>query len=155
MQERALPLSLTGLEIVFLTDSVRNADNIPADQAEFPCVKPLILLLASVYNEVIENGAVKNIILEIAITMNMAWYLRTKVRSGDIAIDGKTNVGVPLNLKLNELIMRFEVEDNFPSALEDGEVPLTDEKKAWLKEGANATRTNPDPSPDGSAYCES
>jgi hypothetical protein len=127
-----LPLELTGLEVVFLLDSLRNAGNFTEAQAEFDCLEDLVLKLASLYRELVTPDGIAPGPLRVEVNEAETWLLRAKVRTGDVGIDGTTNVGVPLSLKLYELMARFEadVDEYWQTAAEDGERPLTAEQQA-------------------------
>lgn len=126
-------LSLTGLETVFLSDTLRNADNISQDNDQFEYLKPLVVNLASLYVELLSGEGILPGPLDIEITEPQAWLLRQKVRTGDIAIDGKTNVGVSLLTKLYNILIMFSNQMQDIETSEDGPV-LSEQNKADLKE---------------------
>lgn len=144
MIERTRVLALTGLEVVWLSDAVRNAKTIKEDEDEQSCVKPLVLNLGSAYLELVKPDGIIDGPVEIAVTEAQCWLMRALVRTGDLAIDGKTNVGVPLLTKLYGLLMQFasELDDLEVSAYESP--PLTEEARRDLKEQGYVTRWRPD-----------
>jgi hypothetical protein len=105
-----LPLTLSGLEVVFLTDGIRNSDiaeGLPDKDAYWPLAREALLLLGSAYLEVVTPEGIKPGPVTIYISEEVAWLLRGKVRTGDVAIDGKTNVGTSLLLKLYAMLESF------------------------------------------------
>lgn len=136
-------LSLTGLETVFLSDALRNADNISQDNDQFECLKPLVVNLASLYIELLSREGILPGPLDIEITEPQAWLLRQKVRTGDIAIDGKTNVGVSLLTKLYNILIMFSNQMQDIETSELDEPMLNEQNKYDLKEQVYA-RWRPD-----------
>jgi hypothetical protein len=68
------------------------------------------------------------------VTEEMAWLFRSKVRTGDVAIDGHTNVGIPLLLKLYALLSAFNAEiAGLPPTSSEGEPAPTDEARDFLR----------------------
>lgn len=150
MIEPALPIELLGIEIVFLMDKLRNGDNGKTVEEELSCLRPLILIMGSAYREVVTPqgiDAVKPVTLHV--TKDMAWLLRSKVMTGDIGCDGKTVIGVNLNLKLFELLENFESGMSDMATVDADEELLSEETKKWLKEGFDARPLNHS-SPDAS-----
>lgn len=129
-----LPISLSGLETVFLLDSVRNGASIKDIEDELGCLHELVLNLGSLYRELVKPEGIQPGPLSVHISKEQAWLLRAKVRTGDLGIDGQTNVGVGLSLKLYELMARFEsrVKESFDEAAED-EPPLSADGREALK----------------------
>jgi len=90
------------------------------------------------------------------ITEEVAWLLRSKVRTGDLAIDGTTNVGVPLLLKLYDILSAFNSDiSGLPPVGDEVEPAMTERERQFLKvlkEGANAgAKSNPNTGPDAYA----
>ena len=143
MIERTRSLSLTGLEVVWLSDAVRNAKTIKEHEDEPSCVEPLVLNLGSAYLELCTSEGIAEGPVEIAVTEAQCWLMRALVRTGDLAIDGKTNVGVPLLTKLYGLLMQFASElDDLEVGAYDGAV-LSEDAKRDLKERSYDTRWRP------------
>jgi hypothetical protein len=106
-------LTLTGLEVVYLTDSVTNrdiAEGLPDRDAYVPLARQVLLLMGSAYRELVSSEGIKSGPITLQVTEEIAWLLRSKVRTGDVAIDGTTNVGIPLLLKLYEILNAFNSE---------------------------------------------
>lgn len=128
MQDPTLPLELNGMEVIYLTDSVKNSDvaeGLPEKDAYVPLARALLLLLGSAYRELVRPGVPP---LEgpvsIEINQEQAWLLRTKVRTSDVGYDGMTNIGAGLLIKLYALILEFnaDIPELFAGrALEDQE----------------------------------
>jgi hypothetical protein len=144
-------LTLTGLEVVFLTDSISNkdiAEGLPDRDAYVALGREAILLLGSAYRELVSPEGVQEGPVTLQVNEEVAWLLRSKVRTGDLAIDGKTNIGIPLLLKL------FEVLNSFTAALDgpfstDEEPEISERDRQFLihlKEGTNA-RANANENP--------
>lgn len=115
---KKLPLELTGMEVVHLTDSIRNTDyaDVPQGKEEFVKVsRELLTTLASCYNELVhrdlttDDGPVTVMVSE-----EEAWLLRTKVKTTDIGLDGKTFIGAGLLIKLYAMLMEFATPDLVP-----------------------------------------
>ena len=111
-----LPISLYGVEVVYLTDSITNkdvAEGLPDKDAYVPLARETLLLLSSAYCELVKDGPADQgggILIgpvTLHLTEEMTWLLRGKVKTGDVAIDGKTNIGVGLLLKLYGLLQQF------------------------------------------------
>jgi len=122
MEEKKLPLTLTGLEVVYLTDAVGNGDvaqGLPGEtQAPYvPVGRELVLLLAGPYNEVCFLDGVRPGPCQIMVTLEQVWLMRSKVRTSDLDLLGQ-NIGVVLSRKLYELLLRFHsgVDDAFDVA---------------------------------------
>lgn len=139
MIEPTIGLTLSGLEVVYLSDNLRNADNIDAEQKEFACLKPLLLNLGSAYVELVSDAGISVGPVTIEVTKAQAWLMRSKVKTGDLAIDGQTNVGVGLSRKLFAVLLEFE-EAMIEPGLMDLEVsayespPLTEQDRLALKD---------------------
>src|SRR6266480_2759902 len=92
-----LELSLSGLEVVFLTDSIDNRDQavgLDEQYAYLPLARKALLLLGSAYREVVTSEGIRPGPVELQVSEELVWLLRGKVKTGDLAIDGKTNVGI-------------------------------------------------------------
>lgn len=132
-------LELTGMEVVFLSDSLCNARNISSDKEEFGYLKDLVINLSSLYLELVNPDGILEGPLSIEISELECWLLRSHVRTGDIGIDGKTTVGVTLLTKLYKILQNYANERSEPGLVELGlsgydEPMLTEEAKADLKE---------------------
>lgn len=136
-------LSLTGLETVFLSDALRNADVISLENDQFEYLKPLVVNLASLYVELLSGEGILPGPLSLEITEPQAWLLRQKVRTGDIAIDGKTNVGVSLLKKLYNILITFSNQMQDIETSQYDEPMLSEQSKYDLKEQVYA-RWRPD-----------
>src|SRR3990167_10965657 len=113
METPTLPITLTGLETVFLADSVANkdlAEGLPDQDAYVPLARQALLLLGGAYRELVTAEGIAPGPVTLQVTEEVAWLLRSKVRTGDLAIDGKTNIGVPLLLKLYDLLNAFNAD---------------------------------------------
>jgi hypothetical protein len=142
-----LPITLTGLEVVFLTDSIANDDvaqGLPEKDAYWPLAREALLLLGSAYKEVVSPSGIAAGPVTIYITEEIAWLLRSKVKTGDVAIDNKTNVGIPILLKLYDLLQSFN--SGFVDFEATGEDPPVDkEKLVELRRQLSDARTDADP----------
>ena len=109
-------LTLSGLETVFLSDALRNGITVKAIEDELSCVRPLLLNLGSAYRELVtpKPDGIKAGPISIEVTEQQCWLMRALVRTGDLGIDGKTNVGVPLLLKLYGLLLQLESGIDLP-----------------------------------------
>jgi len=154
----SLVIALTGKEVVYLTDSILNkdiAEGLSEKEAYMPLARPLLLKLASLFTELVSETGVLPGPVDIAITEEEAWLLRTKVRSGDILQDG-TPIGISLLCKLYNLLIEFNNELNDLQFGEIDEKQLTDFNRQylkWVKEEADAGREsseNPDRESDSS-----
>lgn len=157
--EKKLPLELTGLEIVYLTDAVGNGDfaqGLPEKDAYFAVGRAALLLLGSLYTEVVTKDGISDGPGLIYITEEQAWLFRSKVKTGDLAIDGKTNIGIELSLKLYAILLGFNsgLEEVPWETVEEPE--LTEAQiiklETFRRENANAPDSaSDDASPDESA----
>lgn len=147
-----LTLSLSGFEVVFLMDSIRGAaTEVGSDRRVegLETVRALVLNLSSLYTEVLGKGDKEpwSGPVQLAISDEQAWYLQAKVVTGSIALDGKTNVGIPLSLKLFEIIRCYAADlDDLPVSGED-ETPFGESEKIRLSElvkGESDARPEPD-----------
>ena len=153
-----LELELSGLEVIHLSDSIANdeiAKGLPERDTYVPLARATLLLLGSAYRELIFPEGVSDGLVHIQITEEQAWLFRSKVRTGDMAIDGKTNIGIPLLRKLYELLTCFNSELEITPGIET-EPPINEEARNYLrelKEAHNARRSNPHSDPDASTGC--
>jgi hypothetical protein len=145
METPTRPLTLSGLEVVYLTDSVRNkdtAEGLPEREAYVPVGREALLLLGSAYRELVAPEGVKPGPVTLQVSEEIAWLMRDKVRTGDLAIDGQTNVGITLLLKLFEVLNSFTADfTGLPPAgmYDDREFSPADRQYlTLLKEGSNA-----------------
>jgi len=101
------------------------------------------LKLGGVYCELVNEDGILPGPVEIAITEEEAWLLRSKVRTGDMAIDGQTRIGVSLLSKLYKILIQFnDGLDEFIST-DIEEKPMTDfnhQFLGWMKEEVDAGR---------------
>jgi hypothetical protein len=147
------PLTLSGLEVVFLTDCVKNrdvAEGLPERDAYMPVGREALLLLGSAYRELVTPSGISPGPVTLEVTEEIAWLLRDKVRTGDVAIDGQTNVGIPLLSKLFEVLNSFAADFAGlpPVGTQEGpSLSLSDRQYLdLLKEGSDARgKSNPDP----------
>jgi hypothetical protein len=152
-----LEIELSGLEVIHLSDSIANdevAKGLPERDAYVPLARQTLLLLGSAYRELIFPQGVSSGTVCIQVSEEQAWLFRSKVRTGDLAIDGKTNIGIPLLLKLYELLARFNSELEITASIET-EPPINEEARNYLRElkEAHNARSNPHPDPDSSTGC--
>ena len=110
MNAPTLPLALTGLEVVFLCDSIGNpdkAEGLDDRDAYVPLAREALLLLGSAYIEVVGDAAVAPGPVTLHVSEEVAWLLRGKVKTGSIGIDGTTVIGPGLLRKLYGLLLDF------------------------------------------------
>lgn len=155
-ESKTLPITLSGLEVIHLSDSIANDDiakGLPERDAYVPLARQALLLLGSAYRELVTPEGVADGLIVIQVTEEQAWLFRAKTRTGDMAIDGKTPIGIPLLLKLYEILSSFNSGVEITPGSE-AEPAITEEARkflAVLKEGADARRTtsnNADPDTD-------
>ena len=155
-------LELTGLEVVFLTDSITNrdvAEGLPERDSYLPLARQALLLLGSAYRELVTTDGIAPGPVHLQVTEEIGWLLRSKVRTGDVAIDGRTNVGIPLLLKLYGLLSAFNADvTGLPPVLPVSEPQMTERDRQFLtllrtqKEDADARGdADPDAGADTSA----
>lgn len=150
----SLPIVLTGFEIIFLSDALRNGDTVKTEEDELTVLKPLILTIGQQYRdlfagkeikELLESGVLNNTI-ELHITKAQAWLLHSKVRSGDLDICGQ-NVGIELCTEIYNVLLNFEKTEVEPGLIDletvDKDYNLTEEQKSDLREQKYA-RWRPD-----------
>jgi hypothetical protein len=152
-----LEIELSGLEVIHLSDSIANdevAKGLPERDAYVPLARQTLLLLGSAYRELIFPQGVSSGTVCIQVSEEQAWLFRSKVRTGDLAIDGKTNIGIPLLLKLYELLARFNSELEITASIET-EPPINEEARNYLRELKEAHNARPYPhtDPDASTGC--
>ena len=135
METATLALTLTGLETVFLADSVANkdiAEGLPDRDAYVPLARQALLLLGGAYRELVTAEGIAPGPVTLQVSEEIAWLLRSKVRTGDLAIDGKTNVGIALLLKLYDLLNAFNADvSGLPSVSTTEGESMTDAKR-WI-----------------------
>ena len=150
MNKPTLPIVLSGFECIHLSDSIAaddHAKGLPERDAYVPLARQALLLLGSAYRELVQPVGVSDGLLTIHITEELAWLFRSKTRTGDLAIDNKTNVGIPLLLKLYELLAAFNSElDITAGAVE--EPAVTEEARTYLTSLKEAHNARPDPHTD-------
>ena len=100
-------LTLTGNEVVFLADAVRNGVTIKGVEDELSSTKGLIVKLGSLYRELVSIKGILEGPLSIAVSLEEAWTLRGCVFTSALALDGQTNNGINLSIKLYEILSRF------------------------------------------------
>ena len=143
MEEEKLLIELTGMEVVYLVDSISNGDiaqGLPDREAYKPVAREALLLLGSAYKELVAPAGILPGPVPLMITEEQAWLFRSKVKTGDVDLSG-ANLGVALLLKLYDLLCRFNSGIN----LDVGDVESTPIDEAgveflsFLKEHPNAT----------------
>lgn len=158
MMTITLPIELTGLETVFLCDGILNkdvAEGLEDPKAIVPIARQTLLLLGSAYREVVSKteGIRGNVTLQV--TEEMAWLMRSKVRTGDVDIGGQ-NIGVGLLLKLYELLGAFQAnvaELAFIGDVEEKELTEYDKQYlGYVKRETNARRNGPDSNSNQDSY---
>ena len=157
----ALPIDLTGVEVVFLSDALRcdgeTVDELTTEEP-LPLYRELLLRLGSAYCELVEMERIAIGPVTIHITEEMAWLLRSKVRTGDVAIDGHTQIGNILLLKLYNLLLQFNggFADFKPTSepeIDDNLVRLAEWKKQQgVEEPTDAQTPTTSPDTDYSEY---
>ena len=149
MNRPTLPIVLSGFEIIHLSDSIANDDiakGLPERDAYVPLARQALLLLGSAYRELVQPVGVSDGLVDIQITEELAWLFRSKVRTGDLGIDGKTNIGIPLLLKLYEVLACFNSELDITAT--GVEPTVTEETRNYLRELKEAHNARPDPNTD-------
>ena len=128
LKEPKLPIEFSGLEIVFLTDSIKNDDKalgLPQADTYVPLARDLLLLMGSAYCEMFPTQmSLKPGTVTLHLTEEQVWLLRSKVVSGSVGMGNPPpNIGVGLLNKLYEALLVFnsglpeldvtEVNDSF------------------------------------------
>jgi hypothetical protein len=109
----SLPLELTAMEVLLLTDRIQNTDR---DEGR-EIAKPFLLKLASAYLEMIGERA-KEGTCTLWITEPEAWMARSKFNSGD-RCDADPKLGIHMLRKLYTILLSFDSElDQWPEAVE-------------------------------------
>jgi hypothetical protein len=109
----SLPLELTAMEVLLLTDRIQNTDR---DEGR-EIAKPFLLKLASAYLEMIGERA-KEGTCTLWITEPEAWMARSKFNSGD-RCDADPKLGIHMLRKLYTILLSFDAElDQWPEAVE-------------------------------------
>lgn len=79
MEPVRYPCLLTGLEVVFLTDSIANSDlaqGLPDADAKIPVARDALLLLGSAYIEVVSEAAIEAGPVLLEVTEEQCWLFR-------------------------------------------------------------------------------
>jgi hypothetical protein len=105
-----LPIELTAMEVLLLTDRVQNADR--EDGHEI--AKPLLIKLGSAYIEMIGEKP-KDGTVTIHLTEPETWLARSKFNSGD-RCDADPKLGIHLLLKLYRMLLQFDAAIDLPDA---------------------------------------
>ena len=150
MNKPTLPIVLSGFEIIHLSDSIAaddHAKGLPERDAYVPLARQALLLLGSAYRELVQPIGVSDGLVSIHITEELAWLFRAKTRTGDLGIDNKTNIGIPLLLKLYELLAAFNSELDLTVGFVE-EPAVTEEARAFLTELKEYHNARPDKNPD-------
>ena len=150
MNRPTLPIVLSGFEVIHLSDSIAaddHAKGLPERDAYVPLARQALLLLGSAYRELVQPVGVSDGLVSIHITEELAWLFRAKTRTGDLAIDNKTNVGIPLLLKLYEMLASFNSELDLAVGFVE-EPAVSDEARAYLHELKEKSSARPDPHTD-------
>jgi len=110
------------LEVIFLADNLKVDDtdeghpNVPSHYRGDYIGRSLLRKIGSLYVEFAEQtddfdfestGTPTNLI-PIFITEAEAWLVKSRVRTGDLGLDGMTNIGVRLSCKLFDLVNKFD-----------------------------------------------
>ena len=150
MNKPTLPIVLSGLEVIHLSDSIAaddHAKGLPERDAYVPLARQALLLLGSAYRELVQPVGISDGLVEIHITEELAWLFRSKTRTGDLAIDNKTNVGIPLLLKLYEMLACFNSELDLTAGPYE-EPAVTEDVRTFLTELKEYHNARPDKNPD-------
>ena len=111
LDEDALPLELTAVELVFLADSINNRDTVEGDEenpkSDRPIARHLLLKLASLYLQLVSPTGLSAEKATVYVTEHEAWLLRGKVNTASTGID-KSIIGPALLLKLYDLLLKFQ-----------------------------------------------
>jgi len=117
----SLPLELTAMEVLLLTDRVQNSDR--DDGREI--AKPFLLKLASVFLEMIGERP-KEGTCTLHVTEAEAWLARSKFNSGD-RCDADPKLGIHVLRKIYDVLLQFDAQlDQWPDASE-GDRRYTDD----------------------------
>lgn len=120
--DATLPLHLTVLEVIFLADNLRVDDTdegnpqAPSHMRGTFIGRSLLRKIGSLYIEFANQTgnfdfskyAGEDLSAPITVTEAEAWLMKGRIRTGDLAMDGQTNIGVELSCKLFELVNRFD-----------------------------------------------
>jgi len=141
---QAVPLTLTVRELLYLLDSISNAD---VDQGDLEqpmrvqaLARPLVLKLASLFLEVVPTPVGSPDMLRegaVAVTEREAWLLRGKVTMGAFGLD-KVPIGPALLRKLYVALLEFGEVDVGPLAETDEDSETAIAKLALLAEEERA-----------------
>jgi hypothetical protein len=117
---QSLPIELTAMEVLLLTDRIQNTDR--EDGREI--AKPFLLKLGSAYLEMIGERPREGL-CTIWVTEPEAWLARSKFNSGD-RCDADPKLGIHMLRKLYAILLAFDAEmDQWPDAL-DGDSRYAD-----------------------------
>jgi len=136
LEKPHLALWLTGMEIVYLTDAIDNGDlakGLDDKEAYIPLARKALLLLGSAYREVVTQNGIKEGPIEIRVEQEIAWLLRGKVKTADLAMDN-SNVGMGLLLKLYDILIRFNSGLDNLEVVEIDEPPVSEEIRKQLED---------------------
>ena len=149
---KTLPLQLKALEVIHLSDAIANDDvakGLPERDAYVPLARQALLLLGSAYRELVGPEGYSDGSVVLQVTEEQAWLLRSKIRTQDLGMDNKTNIGIPLLLKLYDLLLQFNSELPDIRIMEHSEVDGEYVRKflGLLKEENSARATSQDTNP--------
>lgn len=120
--DATLPLHLNVLEVIFLADNLKVDDT---DEGALEVTshyrgdfigRALLRKIGSLYVEFadltgdfdFEGEDLDQHQAPIFVTEKEAWLIKSKIRTGDLGLDGMTNIGVRLSCKLFELVNKFD-----------------------------------------------
>lgn len=111
LDEAALPLELTAIELCYLTDAINNFDHDEGEEEEQldgfrPLARHLLLKLGSLFLQLVQPDALATGAATVYVTEPEAWLLRGKAKT--TSMYAKEMVGVPLLRKLYNLLLRFQ-----------------------------------------------
>lgn len=122
VSDATLPLHLNVLEVIFLADNLKVDDtdeghpDVPSHYRGDYIGRSLLRKIGSLYVEFakltndfdFEATGIPDNQISIFITEAEAWLVKSRVRTGDLGLDGMTNIGVGLSCKLFELVNKFD-----------------------------------------------
>ena len=141
-------LSLNADEVILLLDRLVNGNTVKTIEDELSPLRILVVKLGSLYTELVFPDRKLDYPVDIAVSEAEAWLLRSHVKTPDVALDGKTNIGINLNRKLLGILVQFEKDEM--ELGEDAEEPQVTRLEEWK----NANRVA-SPDTNGSADSES
>jgi len=130
-----LGLTLTGKEIVFLTDAIDNGDiakGLDEKEVYIPLARRVLLILGSAYREVVTPKGVLDKSVTIQVDEETTWLFRNKVKTGDLAVDNRTPVGLTILPKLYALLIQFNSGLEDLKVVDVDEPPVSDEIRQKL-----------------------